>query len=383
MKPLLILKINVGQENGGVIPLKIYQNDEAYFNKITDSLFELFPTINTGSQIKKVLIDQIKEGIQEAMIEKEKRKEKRQQQKVSKQENQQKTFEQRTFDSIMKKESSDNDQQAIDDQQFNTFCVNSLNNHQYDNQQLQQQNMTIKQDNFMQNLANQDHNNLKINQHTQSQHHDQLSNRTFDVDKKYNHHQTYTIAVNSALYSPMILEQRQFEEEQEIDQELQQIQNNQLNHQGIQVFRVEQQHVNFNHGQAQYMQNSMDSVNLFKVNKQKHSKSNSLNLSSYKPFQQQSELKLNDKDVLNYNLPFSPNASTLNPTTNKTTINNTNRGSPTNLTQEPQITTTFNNDFGIKMEIQITEDSDNTISTSNICSAKSQIPNSNRYTTKL
>ncbi len=48
MKPILILKINVGEDNGGVIPLKIYQNDEAYFNKITESLFELFPTINTG-----------------------------------------------------------------------------------------------------------------------------------------------------------------------------------------------------------------------------------------------------------------------------------------------------------------------------------------------
>eukprot|EP00347_Sterkiella_histriomuscorum_P007035 403350497 len=375
MKPLLILKINVGQENGGVIPLKIYQNDEAYFNKITDSLFELFPTINTGSQIKKVLIDQIKEGIQEAIIEKEKRKEKRQQQKVSKQENHQRTFEQRNFDSIMKKESSDNDQ-VIDDQQFNTFCVNSLNNQKYDNQQLQQQNMKIKQENQQQNLANQDHNNLKIKQHTQSQQHDQLSNRTFDVDKKYNHHQTYTIAVNSALYSPMILEQRQFEEDQEIDQELLLIQNNQQNHQGIQVFRVEQQHVNFKNGQAQQIQNSQDSINQFKVNNKKHSKSNSLNLSSYKPFQKkESQLKLNDKDVLNYNLPFSPNASTLNPTTEKTTINNTNRGSPTNMTSGHQNTTTFNHDSGVKMEIQITEDSDNTISTSNICSAKSQVKN--------
>jgi len=27
MKPLLILKVDLGQDNGGVIPLKIFQND--------------------------------------------------------------------------------------------------------------------------------------------------------------------------------------------------------------------------------------------------------------------------------------------------------------------------------------------------------------------
>ena len=37
MKPLLILKVDLGKENGGIIPLKIFQDDEDYFKRIIDS----------------------------------------------------------------------------------------------------------------------------------------------------------------------------------------------------------------------------------------------------------------------------------------------------------------------------------------------------------
>jgi len=46
MKPLLILKVDLGLENGGIIPLKIFQNDEDYFQRIINSFVELFPSTN-------------------------------------------------------------------------------------------------------------------------------------------------------------------------------------------------------------------------------------------------------------------------------------------------------------------------------------------------
>lgn len=62
MKPILILRINVGPECGGVIPLKIFYNDDAYFKQVTDNICKQFPMLNE-TRIKDMIYAQIKSGV--------------------------------------------------------------------------------------------------------------------------------------------------------------------------------------------------------------------------------------------------------------------------------------------------------------------------------
>jgi hypothetical protein len=41
MKPILILKINLGEEAGGIVPLKVLYNDDNYFRDLTDEFCSL------------------------------------------------------------------------------------------------------------------------------------------------------------------------------------------------------------------------------------------------------------------------------------------------------------------------------------------------------
>ena len=55
MKPILILKVNVGAEYGGVIPLEVLYNDENYFRDLIDDFSKKHPVLNDES-IKEVLL---------------------------------------------------------------------------------------------------------------------------------------------------------------------------------------------------------------------------------------------------------------------------------------------------------------------------------------
>lgn len=54
MKPILILKVNVGTEMGGIIPLQVLYNDENYFKDLAEQFCEKHPILNDES-IKEVL----------------------------------------------------------------------------------------------------------------------------------------------------------------------------------------------------------------------------------------------------------------------------------------------------------------------------------------
>ena len=53
-KPILILKVNVGSEYGGIIPLEVLYNDENYFRDIIEDFSKKHPVLNDES-IKDVL----------------------------------------------------------------------------------------------------------------------------------------------------------------------------------------------------------------------------------------------------------------------------------------------------------------------------------------
>ena len=62
MRPILVLRINVGPESGGVIPLQIFYNDDSYFKQVTDNLCSQFPILNE-QRIKDMIYAQIKSGV--------------------------------------------------------------------------------------------------------------------------------------------------------------------------------------------------------------------------------------------------------------------------------------------------------------------------------
>ncbi|CDW72638.1 UNKNOWN [Stylonychia lemnae] len=155
MKPLLILKVDLGVENGGVIPLKIFQNDENYFQRIINSFIELFPSTSKNPQIKQVLFDQIKQGVQEAILRKQQRKIQREQEKLM-------AMEQKTFDSIMKNEE--------DKLAYNTFN---------------------KQPHYPSTFQQEKANDIMNN-----------SRSSFDHQSGF-HHKTYSITAKNAQFSPV------------------------------------------------------------------------------------------------------------------------------------------------------------------------------------
>ena len=55
MKPILILKVNVGPEYGGIIPLEVLYNDENYFRDLVEDFIQKHPVLNDEA-IKEVLV---------------------------------------------------------------------------------------------------------------------------------------------------------------------------------------------------------------------------------------------------------------------------------------------------------------------------------------
>ncbi len=62
MKPIVILKINVGDEHGGIIPVNIFYNDDSYFKGLTSELCSKYPALNDPS-IREIIYAQIKSGV--------------------------------------------------------------------------------------------------------------------------------------------------------------------------------------------------------------------------------------------------------------------------------------------------------------------------------
>lgn len=46
MKPIVILKINVGEEAGGILPLPVLYNDDNYFRDLTEDFCSKHPVLS-------------------------------------------------------------------------------------------------------------------------------------------------------------------------------------------------------------------------------------------------------------------------------------------------------------------------------------------------
>lgn len=62
MKPLVILRINVGPAFGGVIPLHIFHTDDHYLRLVALDFCEKYPELNNES-IKAVIYAKIRAGV--------------------------------------------------------------------------------------------------------------------------------------------------------------------------------------------------------------------------------------------------------------------------------------------------------------------------------
>lgn len=62
MKPILILRVNVGKDHGGVLPLNIFYNNDSYFREATEQFCSQHPALNDPN-IKEIIYGQIKSGV--------------------------------------------------------------------------------------------------------------------------------------------------------------------------------------------------------------------------------------------------------------------------------------------------------------------------------